>query len=133
MKKNERYSLIEQVTRDFWKRWSSDVTPLKVIRQRWHETKRNLCPGDIVLIHDENPIKGNYKLAVVKSVKISADGLVRSCDVQYRIPNAKDSSQKYTGGKLIVLTRSVQKLSLVIPIEEQEKQVVVEDNRVILA
>ena len=130
LKIGDRYELIEQVTRDFWKRWSAEVTPLKIIRQKWHQSQRNLCPGDLVLVHDETAIKGAYKLAIVKSVKVSSDGLVRSCEVEYKIPNSKDSCKEYTGGKTIVLKRSVQRLSLLIPIEEQSQKLVVEDKHV---
>ena len=72
MKKNDRYLLIKQVTHDFWSRWTAEVTPMKVVRQKWHESRCNLNPGDVVLIHEESAIKEKYKLAVVKSVSRSA-------------------------------------------------------------
>ena len=122
MKKTDRYELILQVTRDFWSRWTSEVTPLSVIRQKWHTSQRNLQIGDIVLVHDKSPIKGQYTLAKVESVNVSADGMVRSCSVIYRIPSSKDSGTKYSGGKLIRLTRSVQRLTLLLPKEDQNSE-----------
>ena len=132
MKKRERYLLIQQVTRDFWERWVAEVTPMKVVRQKWHETSRNLTLGDIVLVHDVNAIKGSYKLAKVISVKMSADGLVRAGIVQYRIPYEKDKKSEYTGGKLISLSRSVQRLTLILAVEELDHDVIVNNGSVVM-
>ena len=44
MKKNDRYLLIQQVTLDFWSRRTAEVTPMKVVRQKWHKSRRNLNP-----------------------------------------------------------------------------------------
>ena len=37
--KNQRAQLIQEVTDHFWQQWASEVTPVRVIRQQWHETK----------------------------------------------------------------------------------------------
>ena len=132
MKKRDRYQLVEQVTRDFWQRWTAEVTPMQVIRQKWHQTSRNLQIGDIVLVHDKSPLKGDYKMAVVESVKVSEDGLVRSGIVSYRIPNSKDALGEYSGGKLVKISRSVQRLSLLLAVEEQPGKMVVNGGKVML-
>ena len=41
-KKSERLQLVADVTQHFWKRWAAEVMPMEVVRQRWHETGRNL-------------------------------------------------------------------------------------------
>ena len=127
----DRYELVQQVTSEFWKRWCIEVTPQSIIRQKWHETQRNLSKGDVVLVHDQGPLKGKYTLAVVKEVNLSRDGLVRSCTVQYRIPNPKDVVRRYTGGKEVTLKRSVQRLTLLLPVEEQSKTLLVRDGQVV--
>ena len=121
------------MTKDFWTRWVSEVTTLHVIRQKWHQAQRNLTVGDIVLVHANSPIKGRYTIAKVDSVKVSNDGKVRSCTVIYRIPNPKDSIDGYTGGKLIRLTRSVQRLTLLLAKEEQENNLEVVNGEVKVA
>ena len=128
MKRSDRYQLIQTVTADFWHHWAQQVTPEAVIRQKWHKTGRNLTPGDVVLIHDKNPIKGKYQLGIVKTVRESDDSLVRSCSVAYSIPNAKDPIGSYTGKREVVVTRSIQRLSLLLPVEEQQSPLTVEDN-----
>ena len=69
-------------------------------------------------------------LGVVNEVKLSSDGLVRSCVVRYRIPSAKDGLEDYSGGKLIKISRSVQRLSLILGVEEQNGPLVVENGKV---
>ena len=83
-----------------------------------------------MLIHESSPIKGRYTLGIVESVKTSQDGLVRSCVVGYRIPSSRDSIEKYSGGKKVTVTRSVQRLSLLLPIEEQSEKLVVNGDQI---
>ena len=84
--------------------------------------------GDIALIHEKSPIKGKYNSGIVKSVKVSRDGLIRSCAVGYRA--CGDSSAKYSSGKKVTVTRSVQSLSLLLPVEEQNCRLDVIANQV---
>ena len=131
LKKSDRFELIQQVTSNFWVRWSQEVTPEALIRQRWHEVGRNLRKGDVVLVHEKSPIKGDYVLGVVESIKPGEDKLVRSCTVGYTIPNSKDLLGQYTGGRRISITRSVQRLTLLLPVEEQKQGIDVVGNRVV--
>ena len=128
LKKSERFQLIQQITSDFWARWSQEVTPEWVIRQRWHETGRNLRPGDVVLIHEKTNVLGTYKLGIVEAIDPSKDRLVRSCSVSYVVPNCNDPVGTYSGGRRVTVTRSIQKLSLILPVEEQTSALIVENN-----
>ena len=49
----------------------------------------------------------------------------------YRIPNSRDSPDKYTGGRLVTLSRSVQRLTLLLPVEEQSTKLDVVENEVV--
>ena len=104
------------------------MTPIHMIRQKWHATGRNLVVGDIVLVHDTTSFKGRYRIAKVEQVKVSADGIVRSCSVVYRIPNTKDHPHQYSGGKIVKLSRSVQRLTLLLAKEDQETELQVDEN-----
>ena len=128
LKRGDRYQLIQQVMAEFWQQWTQQVTPESVIRQKWHETGRNLRPGDVVLLHEKTPIKGKYQLGIVDTVKESDDHLVRSCTISYTIPNAKDHVSVYTGGRRVTVTRSVQRLTLLLPVEEQQCRLEVVEN-----
>ena len=54
--------------------------------------------------------------------------MVRSCTVTYRIPNARDLPHQYSGGKLIKLSRSVQRLTLLLAKEDQDTELEVNDS-----
>ena len=81
-----------------------------------------------MFIHEKTVIKGKKLLGIVESVKESPDTLVRACNVRYTIPNPKDPVNKYTGGKNVVVSRSIQRLSLLLPIEEQNPKLRLEKN-----
>ena len=87
--------------------------------------------GDIVLIHDKGPIKGKYVLGVVESVEESSDHLVRSAKVGYTVPNGREKLAEYTGGRRIVISRSIQKLTMLLPVEEQDSSMQIKDGKIV--
>ena len=109
----ERYRVIHHVTTMFWQRWCTEVTPQLIFRQKWHEKSRNLCIGDIVMICETSHIKAKYKLAIVEAIHTSSDGCVRSATLRY----SNISGERCTR---ITVKRSVQRLVLILPVEEQE-------------
>ncbi|XP_043198764.1 uncharacterized protein LOC122368657 [Amphibalanus amphitrite] len=69
----------------FWKRWRAEYLPL--LQARPHHLSRakpNLGVGDIVVVVDESVPRGQWPLGRVLRVKHSADGLVRSVELQVR-------------------------------------------------
>ena len=100
--------------------WCTDVAPRLVVRQKWHTKSRNLCVDDVVMICDSSPIKTKYKLAIVETVHTSDDGSVRSATVRYAVVKGEKSTN-------IRVTRSVQRLVLILPVEEQENFLDVND------
>ena len=62
----------------FWRRWLQEYVPLLQERQRWHVRRRDLKPGDIVMILDEKLPRGTWPLGRVTEVLRSADNSVRS-------------------------------------------------------
>nr|XP_027232842.1 uncharacterized protein LOC113824303 [Penaeus vannamei] len=52
---------------------------------KWHCEKRNLRVGDVVIVQDQNTIKGTWKLAEVCSIIPSSDGKVRDVEIRYKI------------------------------------------------
>ena len=123
-----RFRLVHLISTNFWKRWSAEVSPGLVVRQKWHEQSRNLCVGDLVLICEPSKLKAKYKLGVVDSVTLSADNIVRSVVVRYVLlqKNAKGD----TNTRIIRVSRSVQRLVLILPVEEQHTPLEVTDDEV---
>ena len=101
------------------------MSPGLVVRQKWHEKPRNLRVGDLVLICETSPLKAKYKLGIVDSIKESADGVVRSAIVRYVL---LQKGVKGDNTRIIRVSRSVQRLVLVLPVEEQDSPLVVTDD-----
>lgn len=121
-----RYRLVHHVTTSFWKMWCSHVSPGLVVRQKWHTKSRNLQIGDLVMICEDSKVKAKYKLAVVDEVKLSEDDVVRSATVRYvTIRKTPQGVDKVTHMRV---TRSVQRLALIMPVEESSLPIVVKDH-----
>jgi hypothetical protein len=119
----ERYRLINHVSTDFWNRWCTEASPSLVVRQKWHVPSRNLQQGDVVMIIEPSKLKCKYKLAIVEDTKISRDGHVRSAVIKYN--NVTQVGNKVLHATPVRVTRSIQRLVLVLPIEEQSQQLMI--------
>ena len=98
------------------------MSPILVNCPTWHTKGRNLCVNGVVLICQSTSIKGKYRLAVVEEVKVSDDGCVRSVLLRYAIVN------KDTKPRIVRVRRSVQRLALILPVEEQSSPVEVKES-----
>ena len=85
--------------------------PSLVVQSKWHTQRRNLEKGDVVLIQDKNALRGEWKMDRVSKPVVSADGLVRSCEVQYKQPVEGLRCAK----GFVTVTRPVQKLIVLVP------------------
>ena len=72
------------------------------------------------MICEPSTIKAKYKLAIVETVHTSSDGCVRSATLRY-------SNIRKDGWVPVRVERSVQRLVLLLPVEEQETPLAVED------
>ena len=70
---------------------------------------------------ESSSIKSKYKLAIVEVVNTSDDGYVRSAVLRYS--NIKGEHWTH-----IRVTRSVQRLVLIMPVEQQNQPLQVNDN-----
>ena len=98
------------------------VTPGLVHRQKWHKKGRNLQVGDVVMICETTKIKAKYRLGIVDAAKLSDDGSVRSATIRYTSVTTQDNDNART----IRVQRSVQRLCLILPVEEQSAGIHVE-------
>ena len=76
---------MQKVLNSFWKRWQRDYFPTLIVRQKWHTQCRNLRPGDIVLVQENNLVKGAWKMAEVAAAVPGSDGLVRDVTLRYKV------------------------------------------------
>ncbi|XP_067951010.1 uncharacterized protein [Watersipora subatra] len=114
-----RADLVEQVSDRFWKHWLQLLAPTMAVHTKWLKNQRNLQVGDIVLVSDSNALRSQYHLAEVIKTYPDKKGLVRRADLRYRSYSTGKSMKTYTGGASVVITRSVHRLALVVPVEEQ--------------
>ena len=94
----------QYLAEQFWARWKKSYVPLLQERAVEQRSKRNLMVGDVVVLVDKSVPRGNWPFGLIKQLKISSDGLVRSATV-------------FTGGK--TLKRPVNKMVLVVPATRQ--------------
>lgn len=112
----KRFSLVQGIVTSFWKRWIRDYFPTLTVRQRWHTAQRNLRERDVVLVQDSDLIRGNWKLAQVERAIPGRDGKVRDVELRYRIVDPGSTPDRK---KDRFINRSVHRLVLLLPVEEQ--------------
>ncbi len=78
------------------------------------------------MICETTKLKAKYKLGTVDAVTVSRDGNVRSASVRYvLIHNNPKGTDRI---RVVRVSRSVQKLVLILPVEEQSDQLEVKDD-----
>ena len=63
-----RVDFVQKIVDSFWKRWSRDVLPALVTRKAWHTERRNVEVDDIVVMADNNAIRGKWTIGRVIEV-----------------------------------------------------------------
>ena len=77
--------LVQNLSSQFWKKWTKQYLPELQRRQKWNVEQTNLKPGDLVLIMDENSTCGLWPMDIVEKVNTGRDGLVRSAQIRTRL------------------------------------------------
>ena len=80
-KRNDQYNQrrwrqIQYMPEMFWRRWVKEYLPILQSRQKWHEVRRNVAEGDIVLVVEQNIPRGDWPLGRIIEVNHGRDGLV---------------------------------------------------------
>ena len=66
MKITQRTEMISELLSAWWKKWYAQAFSSLVPAYRWQQKHREVQPGDVVLMYDDNDLKGHYQLARVK-------------------------------------------------------------------
>ncbi|GFW58350.1 integrase catalytic domain-containing protein [Trichonephila clavipes] len=77
----DRWELLQNIKRGFWKKWRSEFISSLQPRKKWQDAQPNLKEDDIVLIKEEGP-PGTWPMARVLQVHPGNDGLVRVATVK---------------------------------------------------
>lgn len=74
---NKRWRKVQFLANEFWQRWKREYLLNLQQRQKWQRIKRNSQANDIVILHDDNLPRNEWKLARVVEAIPSVDGIVR--------------------------------------------------------
>ena len=117
----KRWTLCQQITHDFWRRWSAEHLQQLQSANKWNNSSPNLSVGDIVLMKDANQFKMNWGLAQVTKTFPGEDGRVRAVEVTTKKVAVPDPQVRRPltisqfKVKTASLRRPVSKLALLIP------------------
>ena len=113
-----RLNDINHIIQEFWNCWMKLCKPAITVQKKWDTEKRNIAEGDVVLVLDCD-YSMEYKLAKVTRVVPGKDNKIRSCLVSYRrYKVGEQGTPRYTGSTSVEVSRSVNKLVLIAPVEE---------------
>ena len=105
-----RFNFTQSVITTFWRRWIREAFPNLVIEHKWHVERRNLRPGDVVLIQDANAVRGHWRKALVERAIPSEDGKIRRATLSYR----NDQETR------VEVERAAQRLIVLVPKDEKQ-------------
>ena len=110
------FKYANEIANTFWKKWMRDYFLSLVVKAKWHTERRNVRPGDIVLVKDSNTVRGSWKLPQVVNATPGANNKVRNVTLRYK---AGQPGLKYDGQRNICIDRSVHSIVVLLPMEEQ--------------
>ena len=102
-----QYRRVKYLSSQFWKRWREEYIHTLTLRHKWRKKQRCITVGDVVILKDPSEIRNLWPLARVVSVKLSADGLVRSVDLKVALKGGVKSPT--------ILTRPITDIVLLVP------------------
>ena len=63
VKISRMFFFLQEIVSNFWKKWTRDYFPSLIIQQKWHTAQRNVSVDDVVLVRDNNALRGSGNLA----------------------------------------------------------------------
>ena len=88
----KRWRKVQFLLEQFWSRWRREYLAQIALRTKWHEPRRNVCVGDVVLVKDATLPRMQWPLARVMEAKPDGDGLVRRVKIKTRTSDALERS-----------------------------------------
>ncbi|CAH8530794.1 unnamed protein product [Schistosoma rodhaini] len=75
---NKRWKEAQRLTTSFWYRWIREYLLTLQTRDKWLNVRRNLQPGDLVLVSNVETSRSLWPKAIVEQVSYGPDGRVRT-------------------------------------------------------
>ena len=70
-----------------------------------------------MIVADKNTLRGDYRLALVQDVFPGEDGKMRKVTVKYKSHRTGENVHEYRGARDTVVSRTVQRLALLVPVD----------------
>ena len=100
---SRRTQHLSNVLNHFWKRWQNEYL-IELRNAHRHQSQNDastaISIGDVVVVHEENQLRGNWRLGKILDLIAGADSCIRGAVVEVRSK----------GGKSVKLKRPVQRL-----------------------
>ena len=77
-----KWRQVQGAAAEFWKRWHMEYLPLLTKRPCWKGTTPNYQSGELVMLKEDNVVKGKWKLARIVKTLPGKDDVVRTVEVQ---------------------------------------------------
>ena len=117
-KMRTRFLLVQAITDQFWKVWLKVYFPSLLIRQKWHQEKRDMSVGDVCLLKDPEAFRAEWRLARVTATYPDRFGKVRNLEV--KVVPSQEKGKHFKPVKTNYLKRHVSNLVVIVPVEDQE-------------
>lgn len=78
----DQWRCVQHLANCFWKRWKGEYLSSIQERRKWHEDRRNLQEGDVVLLRDKSVYRNEWPIGVVEKAIPSGDDRVRKIEVR---------------------------------------------------
>ena len=110
----QHFSKVEEAYNLWVQCWATSYVPVILERQKWHEEDPNLSVNDIVYFKIvESPMKAEWKIGKVESVRLGRDDKVREVNVSHKI--IKEGLSNWTHS---VVTRPVREIIKLFEIKD---------------
>ncbi len=109
----KRWRRVQHLANEFWKRWRTEFLLEMQRRSKWTKPKKNLNPGDIVIIKDDAARRNQWQLARIMESYVDADGLVRKVKL-ILATSALDERGRRNDTRYNYIERPVHKLVLIL-------------------
>lgn len=78
----QRWKQVQAMVNQFWDRWIREYLPKLTTRAKWHGRGATLNEGDLVVMMDEKPMRGKWRLGRIIKTFAGIDGVVRTVEVK---------------------------------------------------
>ena len=109
---SKRWRRVQALADEFWERWRREYVALLQSRRKWQSSKKDVKVGDVVIMHEQNEHRSNWRLARVVEIIPSDDGRVRKVRIQLGT-NRLDAAGNRVG-VVSCLERPIHKLTVIV-------------------